>query len=108
MEPVPERILYDDVITYPANRQDLAVVVDEDVEAAALVAAAHEAAGATLREARVFDVYRGDQVGPGRKSVALHLTFQAPDRTLTDADAAEARDRIVALLAERHGAEPRG
>ena len=108
MEPVPERILYDDVITYPANRQDLAVVVDEDVEAGALVAAAHEAAGATLREARVFDVYRGDQAGPGRKSVALHLTFQAPDRTLTDADAAEARDRIVALLAERHGAEPRG
>jgi phenylalanyl-tRNA synthetase beta chain len=108
MEPVPERILYDDVITYPANRQDLAVVVDEDVEAGALVAAAHEAAGATLREARVFDVYRGDQAGPGRKSVALHLTFQAPDRTLTDADAAEARARIVALLAERHGAEPRG
>ena len=107
MEPVPERILYDDVITFPANRQDLAVVVDDDVEAGALVAAAHEAGGATLREARVFDVYRGDQVGPGRKSVALHLAFQAPDRTLTDADAAEARDRIVALLAERHGAVQR-
>ena len=73
MAPVPERILYDDVITYPANRQDIAVVVAEDVEAGALVAAAHEAAGAELREARVFDVYRGDQVGEGRKSVALHL-----------------------------------
>jgi phenylalanyl-tRNA synthetase beta chain len=108
MAPVPERILYEDVITYPANRQDLAVVVDEDVEAGALVAAAHEAAGETLREARVFDVYHGDQVGPGRKSVALRLSFQAPDRTLTDADAADARTRIVALLAERHAAEPRG
>jgi phenylalanyl-tRNA synthetase beta chain len=107
MVPVPDRILYDDVITYPANRQDLAVAVAEDVEAGALVATAREAAGETLREARVFDVYRGDQVGPGRKSVALHLVFQASDRTLTDAEADEARGRIVALLAERHGAEQR-
>ena len=76
------------MITYPANRQDIAVVVAEDVEAGAIVAAAHEAGGAELREARVFDVYRGDQVGDGRKSVALHLVFQAPDRTLTDDDVA--------------------
>ena len=63
MEPLPERILYEDVITYPANRQDIAVVVAEDVEAGAIVAAAREAGGPELREARVFDVYRGDQVG---------------------------------------------
>ena len=43
-----------------------------------------EAAGALLREARVFDVYRGEQVGEGRKSVAIHLSFQSPERTLTD------------------------
>ena len=107
MAPLPERILYEDVITYPANRQDLAIVVDEDVEAGALVAAAREAGGAELREATVFDVYHGDQVGAGRKSVALHLVFQAPDRTLTDDDAAASRARIVKLLAERHGAELR-
>ena len=95
MAPLPERILYEDVITYPANRQDIAVVVDEDVEAGALVAAAREAGGPELREARVFDVYHGEQVGAGRKSVALHLVFQAPDRTLTDEDAAAARARIV-------------
>ena len=107
MEPLPERILFEDVITYPANRQDLAIVVDEDVEAGALVAAAREAGGAELREATVFDVYHGDQVGTGRKSVALHLVFQAPDRTLTDDDAAASRARIVTLLSERHGAELR-
>ncbi len=63
-----EPVTYDDVITYPAVRQDLAVVVGEDVEAGALVAAAREAAGAELREMRVFDVYRGEQV-PRRPEV---------------------------------------
>ena len=72
----------------------------------ALVDAAHEAAGALLREARVFDVYRGEQVGEGRKSVAIHLSFQSPERTLTDDEAAEARARIVAALADRFDAEP--
>ena len=63
--PIPERILYDDVITFPPLRQDIAVVVAEEVEAAALVDAALEAGAPELREARVFDVYRGDQVGRG-------------------------------------------
>ena len=107
MAPLPERILYDDVITYPANRQDIAVAVDEDVEVGALVAAAREAAGAELREARAFDVYRGEQVGGGRKSVALRLVFQSPERTLTDDEVAVLRGGIVAALAERYGAELR-
>jgi phenylalanyl-tRNA synthetase beta chain len=104
---VPERIVYEDVITYPAVLQDVAVAVDEDVEVGALVDAAHEAGGGLLREARVFDVYRGDQVGAGRKSVAIHLAFQSPERTLTDEDATEARRRIVGALEERFGAELR-
>jgi len=107
MAPLPERILYVDVITYPPSRQDIAVAVAEEVEAGAIVALAHEAGGAELREARVFDVYRGDQVGEGRKSVAVHLVFQAPDRTLTDEEANTARDRIVAALVDRFGAELR-
>ncbi len=107
MAPLPERIHYEDVITFPAVRQDIAVVVPEDVEAGAIVAAALDAGGAELREARVFDVYRGDQVGEGRKSVAVHLVFQAPDRTLTDEDADAARGRIVETLAEQLGAELR-
>ncbi len=101
---VPERVVYEDVITYPATLQDIAVTVDEDIEVGALLEAAHEAAGELLREARVFDVYRGDQVGAGRKSVAIHLAFQSPERTLTEAEASDARERIVAAFAERFGA----
>ena len=105
--PVPERILYDDVITFPPLRQDVAVVVAEEIEAAALVAVALEAGAPELRSAGVFDVYRGDQVGEGRKSVAIHLSFQAIDRTLSDEDAAVARERVVEALAQRCGAELR-
>jgi phenylalanyl-tRNA synthetase beta chain len=104
---VPERVVYEDVITFPATLQDIAVAVDEDVEVGALVDAAHEAAGELLREARVFDVYRGDQVGSGRKSVAIHLAFQSPERTLTEEEATDARELIVTALAQRFGAELR-
>jgi phenylalanyl-tRNA synthetase beta chain len=108
MAPLPERILYEDVITFPAVRQDIAIAVAEDVEAAAIVAVAREAGGDELRDARIFDVYRGEQVGEGRKSVAVHLVFQAPDRTLTDDEVATTRTRIVAALDDRLGAELRG
>jgi phenylalanyl-tRNA synthetase beta chain len=106
-EPVPDRVVYEDVITYPAVQQDIAVAVDEDVQVGALVDAAREAAGPALRDARVFDIYRGAQVGEGRKSVAVHLSFQSRERTLTDEDAAELREKIVVVLAERFGAELR-
>ena len=86
---------------------DLAEGVHGAVEVGALVEAAREAAGPVLREARVFDVYRGEQVGRGRKSVAIHLSFQSPEMTLTDDEAAEVRGRIVDALAERFGAKLR-
>ena len=92
------------MITFPPLRQDIAVVVAEEVEAAALVDVALEAGAPELREARVFDVYRGDQVGEGRKSVAIHLSFQAPDRTLSDDDAAVARACRRALRSVRRRA----
>jgi len=104
---VPDRVVYEDVITYPAVHEDIAVTVDEDVEVGALVDAAHAAAGSLLREARVFDVYRGAQVGEGRKSVAIHLSFQSPERTLTDEEAAELRRAIVDALRQRFEAELR-
>jgi phenylalanyl-tRNA synthetase beta chain len=104
---VPDVVVYEDVLTFPPVRQDLAFTVAEDVTAGELVSAASEAAGPELREMRAFDVYRGDQVGPGRKSVAFSVAFQARDRTLTDDDAAELRSRIVDALAERFGAQLR-
>jgi phenylalanyl-tRNA synthetase beta chain len=107
VEQVPDVIVFEDVITFPPVRQDLAFTVAEDVTAGELVSAATEAAGPALREMRAFDVYRGDQVGAGRKSIAFSVAFQAADRTLTDEDAAELRNRIVDALAERFGAQLR-
>jgi phenylalanyl-tRNA synthetase beta chain len=104
---IPDVVVYEDVITFPPVRQDLAFTVAEEVTAGELVAAASEAAGPALREMRAFDVYRGDQVGSGRKSLAFSVAFQAADRTLTDDDAAELRSRIVDALAERFGAQLR-
>jgi phenylalanyl-tRNA synthetase beta chain len=100
-----EPVTYEDVITYPALRQDIAVSVPEDVPAGDIVSTARESE--LVHDVRVFDVYRGEQVGPGRKSVAFSVEFQAPDRTLTDEEAARLRDEIVAALAERFGAELR-
>ena len=104
---VPERILYRDVITYPPLRQDLAFVVDEDVPAGQLLAAAREAAGVELREARFLSDYRGDQIPAGKKSVAFAVAFQSPERTLSDEDATRLRAAIVDALAVRFGAELR-
>ena len=106
-ERVPDLIVYDDVITYPPVRQDLAFTVPEEVTAGELVEAAREAAGPALREMRAFDVYRGEQVGPGRKSIAFSVTFQSPERTLTDEDAGALRKRIVEALEQAFGAELR-
>jgi phenylalanyl-tRNA synthetase beta chain len=104
---VPERILYEDVITYPAVRQDLAFVVGEEVAAGDLVQAARDAAGVELRRVTVFDVYRGGQIPDGKKSIAIHVEFQSSERTLSDEDAQAIRGRIVAMVAERFAAELR-
>jgi phenylalanyl-tRNA synthetase beta chain len=93
---------YEDVISYPAVHQDIAVVVPEEVEAARVRAAVLEGGGELLQSADIFDLYRGEQVGEGRRSVALRLEFRAPDRTLTDAEVAERREAIRAAL-ERVG-----
>ena len=103
---IHDPVNYCDVITYPAVRQDIAFVVAEDVAAGALVAAA-QGRGRRARRLRVFDVYRGEPVPAGRKSVAFSVAFQSPDRTLTDEDAAQLRGAIVDALAEQFGAELR-
>jgi len=104
---IPDRILYQDVISFPALRQDLAFVVDVDVSAGELEEAAREAAGEELREIRFLSDYRGAQIPEGKKSLAFRVTFQSDERTLSDDDARILRERIVAALAERFGAELR-
>jgi phenylalanyl-tRNA synthetase beta chain len=101
---VPERAEYMDVISFPAMRQDLAFVVPEEVSAGELVDSAREAAGSELRQMEPFDVYRGDQVPAGSKSIAFSVTFQSPERTLSDEDASGLRKKIVDALAKRFGA----
>jgi phenylalanyl-tRNA synthetase beta chain len=101
---MPQTHFYEDVITFPAVKQDLAFVVADDVRAGDLIAAAKEAAGEQLRSIRPFDVYRGAQVGPGQKSIAFAVEFQSPERTLADEDAAALRERIVQALGDRFGA----
>jgi phenylalanyl-tRNA synthetase beta chain len=103
----PDEVRYTDVVSFPAVHQDLAFAVREGVSAAELVAAAREAAGPELSEMRPFDVYRGEQVGEGRKSLAFSVSFQSSERTLTDEDAAALRERIVEALRDRFGAELR-
>jgi phenylalanyl-tRNA synthetase beta chain len=91
----------------PSLREDLAVTLPEAVSAAEAIERVRAAAGETLEDVSVFDVYTGEQVGRGKRSLALALSFRAPDRTLTDADIAPARERIVAALGEL-GGELRG
>jgi phenylalanyl-tRNA synthetase beta chain len=94
---------YEDVISYPAVEQDIAVVVDESVPAARVRDAVAGAGGELLRSIDVFDLYRGEQIGEGRKSLALRLEFRAADRTLTDDEVAVIRERITEALANLGG-----
>jgi phenylalanyl-tRNA synthetase beta chain len=95
---------YEDVISYPAVHQDVAAVVDEEVSAEQVRRAVLEGGGELLRSAAVFDLYRGEQLGPGRKSLALRLEFRAADRTLTDEEVAALRERIRERLESIGGA----
>ena len=89
---------YSDVTSFPAVLQDIAVIVPEDVPAARLDEVVRAGAGELLRSVRVFDLYHGEQVGEGNKSLALRLEFRAPDRTLTDEEVAELRAAIETQL----------
>jgi phenylalanyl-tRNA synthetase beta chain len=104
---MPDVIVYRDMISFPPVRQDIAVILGSDVSAAQLVEVIRDAGGDLLISAEVFDVYEGPQVGEGRRSLAVHLVFQSPERTLTDDEADAVRDRIVQAVGERLGGELR-
>jgi len=105
---VREPVTYEDVIGYPAVRQELAFVVDVDVPAAELFAAARQAAAPELREIRFLSDYRGPPIPAGNKSVAFSVAFQSAERTLTDEDAASLRAKVIEALERQFGAELRG
>ena len=92
---------------FPAVRRDLAFVVAENVAWAALAASVRAAAGPVLRDLELFDRYQGQGVETGFKSLAMGLILQDNTRTLTDHDADETVARVVAALADAHGARIR-
>ncbi|MFD9213692.1 MULTISPECIES: phenylalanine--tRNA ligase subunit beta [unclassified Streptomyces] len=96
------------ISTFPVATQDVALVVASEVPAADVEKALQEGAGELLESIRLFDVFEGEQIGEGRKSLAYALRFRAPDRTLTVEEASAARDAAVALAGERTGAVLRG
>ncbi|HEY1690443.1 MAG TPA: phenylalanine--tRNA ligase subunit beta [Solirubrobacteraceae bacterium] len=98
---------YTDLISFPALHRDLAVTLPVQVPAAEAIAVVRGAAGKLLASAEVFDVYTGPQVGEGRRSLALALSFRAPDRTLADEDVEPLRAKILAALTQI-GGELRG
>ncbi|MFF0076253.1 phenylalanine--tRNA ligase subunit beta [Streptomyces sp. NPDC005494] len=96
------------ISTFPVATQDVALVVDAGVPAAEVEKALREGAGGLLESLRLFDVFTGEQIGEGKKSLAYALRFRAADRTLTVEEASAARDSAVALAAGRTGAVLRG
>ncbi|MFS3129205.1 phenylalanine--tRNA ligase subunit beta [Nocardioides sp. Bht2] len=95
------------VSTQPVAKEDVALVVDDETPAIAVEEALREGAGELLESIRLFDVFTGEQVGEGKKSLAFALRFRAADRTLKEGEAGAARDAAVALATERTGAVQR-
>ncbi len=104
---IPGHFDFEPVLAFPPVLEDIAVVVDDDLPAERVVETIRLAGGDLLREVRLFDIYRGPQLAPGKKSLAYSLTYQAADRTLTDAEAAQIRQRIVRRLEQEFGARLR-
>ena len=92
---------------FPAVSRDIAVVVDEAVGAGAMMDAIAKAAAKTLEDVKLFDIYRGDKLGAGRKSVAYAITLRAPDRTLTDEEINATMEKVLKALNQQFGAELR-
>lgn len=104
----PEVLQYSQVGRFPGVKIDVALIVDETVEAGDVEREILSLGSKLLASVRLFDVYRGEQVGPGKKSLAYALEFQSPKKTLTDEETHRIVDRVVAALSEKFSAVLRG
>ncbi|MDQ3619553.1 MAG: phenylalanine--tRNA ligase subunit beta [Actinomycetota bacterium] len=104
---LPGRPKVEELPRFPPVYADLAVVVDEEVPASLVESIVRRAGGPDVQSVHLFDVYRGEQVRAGKKSLAYALEMRAPDRTMTDVDASAVLSRIVNVLGEKTGAELR-
>lgn len=103
-----EVVTFRDLLAYPAVEQDLALVVDAAVPARAVVESLRAAGGSLLEEVSVFDLYEGAQVSAGKKSIALRLSFRAPDRTLAESEINDLRELMLKRVCAELAAELRG
>lgn len=104
---VPDRYQVNAVPVFPPVLEDLAFVVDEDLHTQQVVDLIQAAGGELITDIALFDVYRGGQAGPGKKSLAFNLTYQAADRTLTDQEVSRIRNKIISQLNDKLGAQLR-
>jgi len=101
---VTRTTLYEDLTSFPELREDLAVIVADSITAESVLATVHTAGTPLLKHAQVFDVYRDpERIGEHNVSLALRLSYRAPDRTLTDEEVAAQRAKIVTALEDTHG-----
>jgi phenylalanyl-tRNA synthetase beta chain len=107
-ELVPERFDSEPVPAYPPVLEDLAFIVNEATPASQVEELIRQTGGKMLNTLALFDVYRSEQIGNGKKSLAYQLTYQNPERTLTDDEVAKLRERIVKRLEQELGAILRG
>lgn len=108
IDAVPSRFTVAAIPSQPPVLEDLAIVVDEAVPAERVVEVISKAGGRILTHVQLFDVYRGEQIGAGKKSLAYSLTYQSPERTLTDKEVAKVRQKIIRRLEDELGAQLRG
>ncbi len=92
---------------YPGIVHDIAIVVNEEYTAKKVIGVIRQIKSDILKDIRLFDVYSGSQVPEGKKSLAFRLLFQSGERTLTEDEAKETRDEVIALLEEKIGAKIR-
>lgn len=102
-----DRVAYRDLPRFPGMERDLAIVVNEEVEAGSLIQVIRENAGELLQQVQVFDVFTGSKLGEGKKSVAISLMYRHQDRTLTDEEVAQVTEKAVTVLQQTFGAELR-
>ena len=107
LDSVPERFDSLPVPAFPPVLEDIALIIDESVPAGSVESLILESGGKLLHRVSLFDIYRGEQIGPGKKSLAYRLVYQHPERTLTDAEVAKVRKNIVDRLTRDLGAKLR-
>jgi phenylalanyl-tRNA synthetase beta chain len=92
------------ISNFPAMVEDIALIIDEDIPASRVEELIHRAGGKLLADVKLFDLFRSEKIGSGKKSLAYQLTYQAFDRTLSVSDAAATRKKIVKTLSYEIGA----